>query len=110
MAAVIRLNDGSIEIISDLRDFLELVTVHMGSDAASWLKGYLLRYNETDAHIRDLEDEIGRMREHKHKVMEKLRQQSEIIAELIRKKTIDRRALSSAAGEIGAITWKERST
>ncbi len=110
MATVIRLNDGSIEIVSDLRDFLELVTVRMGSDASSWLKGYLLRYSETDAHIRDLEDEIGRMREHRHEVMEKLRQQSEIIAELIREKTIDRRALSNAAGEIGVITWKERNT
>ena len=39
--------------------------------------------------------------------MAELRQQSEIIAGLIREKEIDRRALSSAAGTIGSITWRE---
>jgi len=39
--------------------------------------------------------------------MTELRQHSEAIAALIREKGIDRKALSTEAGAIGCITWRE---
>ena len=41
--------------------------------------------------------------------MTELRKESETIANLIRGKEIDRKALSTAAGNIGCITWREAS-
>ena len=54
-----------------------------------------------------LEKEADSLREHHREVMAELRKESEIIAGLIRKKEIDRKALSTAAGNIGSITWRE---
>ena len=54
-----------------------------------------------------LEKEADSLRVHHKDVMAQLRQQSETIAGLIREKNIDRKALSTAAGQIGCITWRE---
>ena len=47
------------------------------------------------------------MRAHHREVMNSLRAESEKIACLIREKEIDRKQLSTAAGRIGTITWRE---
>jgi hypothetical protein len=39
--------------------------------------------------------------------MAEVRQHSEAIAALIREKDIDRRTLSTEAGAIGCVTWRE---
>ena len=57
--------------------------------------------------IEDLEKEVEGLRARHKEVMQELRRQSETIAGLIREKEIDRKALSSAAGAIGSITWRE---
>ena len=47
------------------------------------------------------------VRSHHREVMHSLREESEKIACLIRERDIDRKALSTAAGRIGTITWRE---
>ena len=107
MADVITLKNGRNENVFDECDFMELVDEHMGSDARRWLEDWL-RDSEDDAnYIDDLEKELTGAKEHHKDVMAQLRQQSETIAGLIREKEIDRKALSTSAGQIGCITWRE---
>ena len=107
MANVITLPDGRNETIFDEQDFMELVERYMGSDARRWLEGWLSEGDDDAAYIDDLEKEADGLRAHHREVMTELRTHSETIANLIRGKEIDRRALSTAAGNIGCITWRE---
>lgn len=107
MADLIRLNDGEMEIVSGLEDFMRLVDSRMGFEAARWLSDYLAGLDEDKEYCSELEREIDRLRSHEKSVMEKLREQSEILAGLIGERDIDRKALSAAAGKIGMITWEE---
>jgi len=54
-----------------------------------------------------LEKEIQELREHHKAVMRELRILSETEAWLIQEREIDRQALSTVAGKIGTITWRE---
>ena len=107
MADVIQLSDGSVHTLFDERDALELVDRHMGVEMRKWLEGWMSEGNEDAAYIDDLEKEAEGLRARHKEVMAELRRQSETIAGLIREKEIDRKALSSAAGAIGSITWRE---
>ena len=107
MADAIKLDDGSIHVIFDLKGFMELVDAYLGDEACSWLEEYLAEHEDNDEYIDDLEAELKGAKDHHREVMEELRRQSETIAGLIRKKEIDRRKLSEAAGIIGSITWRE---
>ena len=107
MADVITLKNGRNEIVFDERSFLELVDEHMGPDARHWLEDWLSENDDASDYIDDLEKELTSAKEHHKDVMAQLRQQSETIASLIREKEIDRKALSTAAGTIGTITWRE---
>ena len=107
MADVITLKNGRNEIVFDERSFLDLVDEHMGPEARRWLEDWLSETNDASDYIDDLEKELTGANEHHKDVMAQLRQQSETIAGLIREKEIDRKALSTAAGQIGCITWRE---
>ena len=107
MADVITLKNGRNEIVFDERSFLDLVDEHMGPDARHWLEDWLSENDDASDYIDDLEKELTSAKEHHKDVMAQLRQQSETIAGLIREKEIDRKALSTAAGTIGTITWRE---
>ena len=107
MADVITLKNGRNEIVFDERSFLDLVDEHMGSEARRWLEDWLHENDDASDYIDDLEKELTSAKEHHKDVMAQLRQQSETIASLIREKEIDRKALSTAAGTIGTITWRE---
>ena len=117
MANVITLKNGRNEIVFDERSFLDLVDEHMGSEARRWLEewlgenddasDWLSENDDASDYIDDLEKELTSAKEHHKDVMAQLRQQSETIAGLIREKEIDRKALSTAAGQIGCITWRE---
>ena len=107
MANVITLPDGRNETIFDEQDFMELVERYMGSDARRWLEDWLGNNDDVADYIDDLEKEADGLRTHHREVMTELRKESETIAGLIREKEIDRRALSTAAGNIGCITWRE---
>jgi hypothetical protein len=107
MADVITLKNGRNEIVFDERSFLDLVDEHMGSEARRWLEEWLGENDDASDYIDDLEKELTGAKEHHKDVIAQLRQQSETIAGLIREKEIDRKALSTAAGQIGCITWRE---
>ena len=107
MADVITLKNGRNETLFDDRDFIALVDEHMGYEARRWLEDLLGSNDDVGDYIDDLEKELTGAKEHHRSVMDQLRQQSETIAKLIREKDIDRKALSTAAGQIGCITWRE---
>lgn len=107
MANTILLPNGRIETVFNKRDFLELVDEYMGSDACRWMEEWLAEKDGDADYVTYLEKEADSLRVHHKEVMEKLWKESEIIAGLIRKKEIDRKALSTAAGNIGSITWRE---
>lgn len=107
MADVIKLTDGSNYIVFGLKDLLELIDTQLGDEARSWLEEYLAESNDNDDYVDDLEVALKGSKDHHREVMEELRRQSETIAGLIRKKEIDRKKLSEAAGVIGSITWRE---
>ena len=107
MADVLRLPDGSIHTVFDLRDVMELIDTHLGMEVRRWLEEYLAEGDDLDVYAEDLEKEVEGVRKHQREVMNLLRTQSETIAGLIREKDIDRKALSAAAGQIGIITWRE---
>lgn len=100
---MLSMNDGTIEYVSDLCDFAELIDKHMGLDARRWLDDLLeeTRYSE------ELEKEIEHQEEYYKGVMKSIRTHSEKLAELIRAKELDRREISNTAGAIGVITWRE---
>ena len=58
-------------------------------------------------YIDSLEKEIQELRNHHKAVMRELRTLSETEARLIQEREIDRQALSTVAGKIGTITWRE---
>lgn len=107
MADVITLKNGRNEIVFDERSFLDLVDEHMGPEARRWLEDWMAENDDDSDYIDDLEQELAGAKDHHKDVMTQLRQQSETIASLIREKEIDRKALSTAAGTIGTITWRE---
>ena len=107
MADVITLKNGRNEIVFDERGFMDQVDEHMGPEARRWLEDWLSETDDAADYIDDLEKELTGAKEHHKDVMAQLRQQSEMIANLIREKEIDRKALSTAAGQISCITWRE---
>ena len=107
MADVLKLSDGSIHTVFDIRDVMELIDTHVGSEVRRWLEEYLTEDDDLGDYVSDLEAEVKGIRDHHHEVMNSLREESEKIACLIRERDIDRKALSTAAGRIGTITWRE---
>ena len=107
MASVIQLKNGRTETVFDLDGLLYLVEEHLGSDARRLLEDFTAPEDDTAEYIADLEQEYKRYRDHHHEVMRELRDLSETEARLIREPEIDRKALSTVAGKIGKITWRE---
>ena len=107
MPSVIQMKNGKTETVFDLDDLLYLVEEHMGSDARRLLEDFTAPDDDAAEYIYSLEKENQRLRDHHHEVMEDLRAQSEVIARLIQEPEIDRSALSTVAGIIGKITWRE---
>ncbi len=107
MPSVIQLKSGKTETVFDLEGLLYLVEQYMGSEARLLLEDLITPENDDAEYIADLEKDIQKLRDHHHEVMEELRKLSETEARLIREKEIDRKALSTVAGKIGTITWRE---
>ena len=106
MADVIRLADGSVQTVFDMRDMMELIDTHLGDDVRRWLEDHLSESDDQE-YIADLEDKLQRLKDHRQEVMTALREASEKITALIREKEIDRKQLSTTAGRISSITWRE---
>ena len=107
VADVIRLPGGGTFIICNDRDALELLDERLGMDMRRWLEDRLSEDDGAEDYIADLEKEADGLRTRHKEVMAELRQHSEAIAALIREKEIDRKALSTEAGAIGCVTWRE---
>ena len=107
MADLFKLPDGSLHTVFDIRDMMELIGTYIGDDACRWLEEYMAEDDDLESYAADLVKEVEGLRDHHHEVMSALREESEKIADLISEKMIDRKALSTAAGRIGTITWRE---
>ena len=120
MADVIELLDGSIHTVSGERDILSLVEEKMGLEVRALIEDLIAKPDPSEAIedpvvesegddqcIEELEKRLDGVGEHFRDVMKALREQSEVISTLIEKRNIDRAALSTAAGKIGEITWRE---
>ena len=107
MANVIQLKTGQVETVFDLEDLLRLVEAHMGDETRRLLEDLTGPEDDAEEYIAHLEKKNQRLREHHREVMQTLRELSETEAKLIREKEINRVALSSVAGKIGKITWRE---
>lgn len=111
MADVITVNGGGTAILSELRDFTELVEEHISFEAARWLEGYLSdaygEEGEIDAVIDEYEKDMEKQKGRYRQVMEEIRAEAEMLSGLIREKDLDRKAISNAAGRIGSLTWRE---
>lgn len=107
MANVILLKGGQAETVFDLDDLLYLIDRDMGYDTRILLEELTAPDDDSEEYIAQLEKENQHLREHHREVMQALRAQSETIARLIREPEIDRKTLSTTAGVIGKITWRE---
>ncbi len=107
MANVILLKGGQVETVFDLDDLLYLIDRDMGYDTRILLEELTAPEDDAEAYITHLEKENQQLREHHREVMQALRTQYETIVRLIREPEIDRKTLSTTAGVIGKITWRE---
>ena len=111
MADVITTKDGKNHVLFDERDLFLIIEEYAGDEARRWLEDYFsdreCEHCDDAEVIEELESELKGEKEHHKDVIRELREQSEIIAGLIREKDIDRGKLSTAAGKIGTITWRE---
>ena len=107
MANVIRLKSGQTETVFDLDGLLYLVEQHMGDEARRLLEELTAPEDDATGYIDSLEKEVQELRDHHKAVMRELRTLSETEARLIQEREIDRQALSTVAGKIGTITWRE---
>ena len=107
MPSVIKLKSGQCETVFDLDGLLYLVEQHMGDEARRLLEDFTAPEDDAAEYIDSLEKEIQELRDHHKAVMRELRTLSETEARLIQEREIDRQALSTVAGKIGTITWRE---
>ena len=107
MATTIMLPNGRNETVFDLADLLRLIEERLGYEARDLLEEWIRPDSEAEDYIKYLEKEVEAQKTRRLNAMKALREQSEIIAGLIREKEIDRVKLSRAASAIGMITWRE---
>ena len=107
LPSVIQLKSGQTETVFDLDGLLYLIQKHLGDDARCLLEDYIADIEDPEQYVSDLEKEIEKLRSHHHEVMLELWALSEKEAGLIQEKEIDRKVLSTVAGKIGTITWRE---
>ena len=107
MPQTVQLKTGKCVTIFDLEDLLNLIGQQMGDDARCLLEDYIADIEDPEQYASELEKEIEKLRGHHHEVMQELRALSETEARLIQEKEIDRKELSTVAGKIGTITWRE---
>ena len=111
MGHVICTKDKKAHTVFGIEDLWEIVSEYAGYEVRDLiLEELTYEYGDEEelkAEIKYLEESIEGLKEHYRAVMTDLRKQSEVIAGIICKPEIDRKALSNAAGTIGAITGRE---
>ena len=104
---LIMLNDGSLEYVADMRDFLDLIDRHLGLEARRWLEDVIDDELQNSLYAEELEKEIDGLRDYHRSVIKEIRQHDEKLGNLIREKELNRREISNTVGAIGVITWRE---
>ena len=64
MADVLELFDGSIHTVFDIRDVMELIDTHVGSEVRRWLEEYLTEDDDLGDYVSDLEKAVEGVRGH----------------------------------------------
>ncbi|WP_298031043.1 hypothetical protein [uncultured Dysosmobacter sp.] len=104
---LIKLNDGSLEIVADMRDFIDLIDRHLGIEARHWLEEAIDEELTNNLYAEELEREIDDLKEYHRSVMKNIRKHGEKLGKLICEKELNRREISNTVGAIGTITWRE---
>ena len=103
--------NGKVYTVFSLRDMMELIDEHMGLEFRTVLEEMLSESYAEESEWAVIENEHGKeldeIREHYHSVIEEIHEESKKLSELIRAPRLDRRAISSCAGRIGTISWRE---
>ena len=58
MADVLELSDGSIHTVFDIRDVMELIDTHVGSEVRRWLEEYLTEDDDLGDYVSDDPEQI----------------------------------------------------
>lgn len=103
--------NGEVKTVFCLKDMMELTSEHMGEEFREVLTEMLADTYAAESEWAAIEEEhqkeLDGIREHYSGVITEIHEESKQLAELIRAQRLDRRAISSCAGRIGTITWRE---
>ena len=110
MAYTIEINE-EVKTVFCFRDMMELIEDRMGMEFRTALQEMLSETYAKESEWAVIEEEhkkeLEEIREHYHGVIVDIRDQAEMLSELIRAQRLNRSAISSCAGRIGTITWRE---
>ena len=110
MACTVEIN-GAVKTVFCLKDMMEFIGECLGEDFQEVLQEILADTYAAESEWAAIEEEhqkeLDGIREHYHNVITEIHEESKRLAELIRAQRLDRRAISSCAGRIGTITWRE---
>lgn len=103
--------NGEVYTVFSLRDMMELIDECIGNEFRTILEEMLSETYAKESEWAVIEEEhkkeLEEIREHYHGVIVDIRDQAEMLSELIRAQRLNRSAISSCAGRIGTITWRE---
>ena len=103
--------NGEVKTVFCIKDMMELIGEHMGEEFREVLTEMLADTYAAESEWAAIEEEhqkeLDGIREHYRGVITEIHEESKQLAELIRAQRLDRRAISSCAGKIGTITWRE---
>lgn len=103
--------NGKVYTVFSLRDMMGLIDECMGNEFRTILEEMLSETYAKESEWAVIEEEhrkeLEAIREHYHGVIVDIRDQAEMLSGLIRAQRLNRSAISSCAGRIGTITWRE---
>ena len=110
MVCTVEIN-GEVYTVLGIKDMMELIDQHMGAEFRTALQEMLSETYAKESEWAVIEEEhkkeLEEIREYYHGVIVDIRDQAEMLSELIRAQRLNRSAISSCAGRIGTITWRE---
>ena len=102
--------NGKVYTVFSLRDMMELIDECIGNEFRTILEEMLSETYAKESEWAVIEEEhrkeLDEFREHYHKVISEIHEESKQLSDLIRAQRLDRSAISNCAGRIGTITWR----
>ena len=102
--------NGEVYTVLGIKDMMELIGQYMGAEFRTALQEMLSETYAKESEWAVIEEEhrkeLDEIREHYHKVISEIHEESKQLSDLIRAQRLDRSAISSCAGRIGTITWR----